>query len=318
MKKRILTLTLAALLALIPLTSCQAQKGQGIRADAEATLPLTGEVAYPPAAEKADENYGVTFTAKNITSTGATLSFYQENVPLTSLLSSPEWYAIEMYVSDSEFEGHWERILPRERQAIEMTSAEYYGCEAQQIAEQQTTRFSVDWREMYGELPPGGYRIVKILRKTADDGTVTDVYRYASFNITEEPFAGKGLTLADVPAEVKPEKDGTLSVDCHMIIQTVNYRYIHVKELTSDGKDAMCSYGYGYCLERYDGSSWSAVPYMPMDLLSEALTFPGIAMAGKYEETVSWINLYGDLDNGVYRFVKDLGETYYAYFEVVE
>lgn len=281
----------------------------------EPILPSTGEIEYPPAAEKPIKNYGVTLTAKKVSATGATLTFYQEDVRLSGKLSSPEWYAIEVYVTDTAYSGHWERIDPRVRPAVMMPAEEYYGCAAYEITEQNATRYSVDWSEMYGELPPGGYRIVKILRENAADGSVNDNYYYALFRVEDEKFAGYGLTLADVPVDQMPYASPLVEYDLRMTAEEVTPRgaTLRFSHATSGG--------YGYFLERFDGENWQAVPYLPINMVEAA--FPAVAISIRETMAVCWVSRYGELDAGVYRISKDLDSwerhaKYYAYFEITE
>lgn len=120
--------------------------------------------------------WGLTLTAKDVTSTGCTLVFTQSGGTPTGKLQSGSYFIMECYTN-----GEWKEVeqLPQEY-AVPWTM-ESWG-----IINNDSTEYPGKWSFRYGELPAGKYRIGKNVmdfRKPADYDT--KMY-YAYFEVRTE------------------------------------------------------------------------------------------------------------------------------------
>ena len=317
MKKRILTLTLAAILALAPLTSCQAQEeGQGASniSTTPNLAPSVGDqlaipiVEYPETNPDAFPYYlDLLVTATDVTATGATLNFYHpDGLPMGTMVTT-SWFALETM---TDF-GSWRGVVPHPNADRDVPLTETA------VENRDGFELTVDWSDLYGALEPGVYRIVKYIEYTRPDAEGTlSFLEYASFVVEAEPFAGRGLTLANVPVEDMPISDPLVDLDLMLVAEDVTPFGMTVRAVKQDGTTAAAFYDKAYHLERFDGKEWeNMISYEVMQFAAEE------SVKGTLIHSIDWTRYYGELAPGVYRIVKEIHNSYrsadyYAYFEI--
>ena len=122
------------------------------------------------------ESWGVTLTMDHITPTSATLICTQEGGDPTGELQTGSWYMIENWTQ----ENGWMEVERVFQGDLAWTM------EAWAIPQNKKSEWNVNWEFLYGELPPGKYRIAKEVmdfRKTGDFDT--SIY-FADFMIDAE------------------------------------------------------------------------------------------------------------------------------------
>lgn len=250
----------------------------------------------------------VSMTAINVTPTGLTLHVYrgetEENIGTLYLNSG---LILERCVDETQPILTWETVPVNGSDSLPLT--------VQALDGQDKTVIEVNWETLYGTLPPGGYRMLRQVEAHTDTGEVYGQNIYTLFNIPEEPFVGRGLTLADVPAEKMPYASPLVAYELRITAKDVTPfgATLHFSLVTGGG--------YGFYLERFDGDEWQRMPYLPVGPIERA--FPAVAIVIREPMSVDWSHLYGELEPGVYRLAKKLESweryaDYFAYFEIVE
>ncbi len=120
--------------------------------------------------EENTDRLGLTLEAKNVTPSGMTIVFTQSGGNPTGELQTGADYWVEVWNQDQ-----WE--------AIDVSKELVWTSEAYLIEQQGSTEFAVDWRNVYGALQSGKYRLGKTVmdfRGTQDFDI--DSY-YAEFTI---------------------------------------------------------------------------------------------------------------------------------------
>ena len=122
------------------------------------------------------ESWGVTLTMDHITPTNATIICTQEGGAPTGELQTGSWYMIENWTK----ENGWMEVDRVFQGDLAWTM------EAWAIPQNEKSEWKVNWEFLYGELPPGKYRLAKEVmdfRKTGDFDT--SIY-FADFTIDAE------------------------------------------------------------------------------------------------------------------------------------
>ena len=138
----------------------------------------TAEVTQIENEPAQNPDWGVTLTAKEVTSNGLTIICSQNDGNLEGDLYSSSFYYISKYV-----DGEWkdvEYILPENE--IAWTDG------AWEIPKVGTVEWEVNWEALYGELPEGQYRIGKRIMYSEPRNLETALY-YAEFSIGDGVFA---------------------------------------------------------------------------------------------------------------------------------
>ncbi len=115
----------------------------------------------PPEFMIFEENWGVTLTIDNITPTSASIVCTQAGGEPTGELQTGSWYIIENWTQ----ENGWKEVEHVLQGELAWTM------EAWAIRKDSKSEWSVNWKWLYGELPPGKYRIGKEIvdfRKSGD------------------------------------------------------------------------------------------------------------------------------------------------------
>lgn len=123
--------------------------------------------------DKRVEAWGVGLNTKNITSTGLTLTCYQSVGEPTGELSTDSYYFLEEKINDE-----W---VP-----IEILPSEYeraWTDEAWIIPTNDEVEWEVNWKELYGELSAGYYRIGKNIRDFRDTSDYDEEIYFANFEV---------------------------------------------------------------------------------------------------------------------------------------
>lgn len=131
---------------------------------------------FPPEFVLFEENWGITLTAENITSTTLTLVCTQSGGEATGELQTGSWYILEKWTQ----EAGWKEV-----QHIKEDNDLQWTMEAYSIPMEDTVKWEMNWAYIYEKLSAGKYRVGKEImdfRKTGDYDTA--IY-YAEFEITQ-------------------------------------------------------------------------------------------------------------------------------------
>ena len=140
---------------------------------------LAGIVALiliPKSVPLADENFpnwGLTLSAKDVTPSGLTLVCTQSGGEITGELITGESYCL-MKVKNKKG-----KYLPNVRGGYDFD----FNAVAYLIPLNTDTEFNVDWMQMYGELKPGTYRLVKGFTELRENGNHNDADYWVEFVI---------------------------------------------------------------------------------------------------------------------------------------
>lgn len=172
-------LVLALLLALL-LTGCGGGDSSGrtendVSGQKVTGQAATGQTAGDVAAQAQEDEWGLVLAAEDVTDTGLTLRFVQSGGNPSGELETGSLYWLERETGDG-----WEKMEP----LIEDLA---WTTEAYLIAMDDETEMAVDWTALYGQLPPGSYRLGKSVMDFRDPGDYGDYDEkdyYAAFSLT--------------------------------------------------------------------------------------------------------------------------------------
>ncbi len=140
---------------------------------------LAGIVALiliPKSVPLADENFpnwGLTLSVKDVTPSGLTLVCTQSGGEITGELITGESYYL-MKVKNKKG-----KYLSNVRGGSDFD----FNAVAYMIPLNTDTEFNVDWKQMYGELKPGTYRLVKEFTEYRENGNHNDADYWVEFVI---------------------------------------------------------------------------------------------------------------------------------------
>lgn len=140
---------------------------------------LAGIVALilmPKSVPLADENFpnwGLTLSVKDVTPSGLTLVCTQSGGEVTGELITGESYYL-MKVKNKKG-----KYLPNVRGGYDFD----FNAVAYLIPLNTDTEFNVDWKQMYGELKPGKYRLVKEFTEYRENGNHNEADYWVEFVI---------------------------------------------------------------------------------------------------------------------------------------
>lgn len=140
---------------------------------------LAGIVALiliPKSVPLADENFpnwGLTLSVKDVTPSGLTLVCTQSGGEITGELITGESYCL-MKVKNKKG-----KYLPNVRGGYGFD----FNAVACMIPLNTDTEFNVDWKQMYGELKPGTYRLVKEFTEYRENGNHNEADYWVEFVI---------------------------------------------------------------------------------------------------------------------------------------
>lgn len=119
-------------------------------------------------------DYGVAFMIEDITPTGGNIVIIQKDGNFVGELSTGSWYILETWTQ----EKGWQEAP----YFAEVAWTE----EAWTIANNEISEWPVDWTRLYGELPPGKYRISKEILNVREPGDYDKVIVTDEFEISEQ------------------------------------------------------------------------------------------------------------------------------------
>lgn len=168
-------LVLALLLALL-LTGCGGGDSSGrtendVSGQKVTGQAATGQTAGDVAAQAQEDEWGLALAAEDVSPTGLTLRFVQRDGAPTGELEtgSPFWL-------EKEQDGTWVEVEPLiEDMAWDMM--------AHLISMDGETEMAVDWTALYGQLPPGSYRLGKTVMDFRGTGDYDQRDYYAYFTV---------------------------------------------------------------------------------------------------------------------------------------
>lgn len=120
-----------------------------------------------------NETFGVTLIAKDVTPTGMTMIFKQSGFHINGILMSGAYYRLEK-LEDQQW-------VPLKRNP----EADGWTAEGWAIFENDSMDREVNWKDLYGTLPPGRYRIIKGLSYVPDAGETQESECAVEFSIEE-------------------------------------------------------------------------------------------------------------------------------------
>lgn len=129
----------------------------------------------PPEFMIFEETWGITLTAENVTSTGATIKCVQSGGEPTGELQTGSWFILENWTQENGWkempyiiggEIGWEAI-------------------AWMIPADDTVEWEVNWEYLYGTIPEGKYRMGKEIMDFRGPGDFDKAIYFAEFEITE-------------------------------------------------------------------------------------------------------------------------------------
>lgn len=123
--------------------------------------------------DKRTETWGVGLNTTNITSTGLTLICYQSDGEPTGELNSGSYYYLE-----EKIDNQWVPVemLPSEHERA-------WTDDAWIIPMNDDVEWKINWKELYGELSAGYYRIGKNIMDFRDTGDYDEETYYANFEV---------------------------------------------------------------------------------------------------------------------------------------
>lgn len=134
------------------------------------------EPSLPANGQDGDADWGITLSVENATPTGLTLVISQSGGEPTGELQfgSPYWLEVRE-------NGDWQAV-PETPSDVERG----WDAMAYLVPTEGSTEDEINWEWIYGELPPGTYRICKELMDFREAGDWdTEVY-WAVFSLTDE------------------------------------------------------------------------------------------------------------------------------------
>ena len=140
-------------------------------------LDENGEVlsvaSFPQPIELEKPDWGITLTAKNVTSKGMTLVCSQSGGEITGELECGSDYSLLVNTN-----GVWNAV-PYLVDEVAWTAEAYY------IPMNDSIEFELKWERLYGELPAGTYRVVKGFIAFRGTGDYDSATFHTEFEITE-------------------------------------------------------------------------------------------------------------------------------------
>jgi len=127
----------------------------------------------PPEFVVFEENWGVTLTMDHVTSTSASIVCEQAGGAATGELQTGSWYILENWTQ----ENGWKEVDRVFQGDLAWTM------EAWSIPKNEKSEWSVNWEFLYGELPPGKYRMGKEIMDFRKSGDYDTAIYFADFVI---------------------------------------------------------------------------------------------------------------------------------------
>ena len=162
-------LTMVLLLALL-LTGCGGTSS-GENENGSSDQSAAGHTGGDLAAQAQKDPWGLVLAAEAVTDTGLTLRFVQSGGNPSGELETGSLYWLERETGDG-----WEKMEP----LIEDLA---WTTEAYLIAMDDETEMAVDWTALYGQLPPGSYRLGKTVMDFRGTGDYDQRDYYAYFTV---------------------------------------------------------------------------------------------------------------------------------------
>ncbi len=158
-----------------------------------------------------------------------------------------------------------------------------------------TTNWPLEWKNYYGVLPVGKYRIGKTISAKLPNNDIQRFNIYAEFEITHYTKC----TPADVGISAKAENVTSKGLD-YVVTQTGDP--LGFNKYNSRGFSTMSE--HTYVLERFDGLSWTAVNPLKESYIYEYAT-PWVPLNASTTIRIDWSEYYGELPAGKYRISKN-------------
>lgn len=226
-------------------------------------------LTYGPQSEG---DFPVTITTDNITSTGITLLFQQEESAIHGPLMVSNAFFLE-----EEINGQWQElptlITPKFLDnTLDLSTLHYY---------------TIDWTSLYGSLPDGHYRI----GKPVEDGkTGESRVLYAEFSL---PWTDSANSLPDAGLTIQAEDLKNTEV---------------VLSFHPEDADADWYYLNPYRMEQRTDSGWTPMSLIPE---MQYATWSGVAepIPTNGGLVIPWEWYYGTLSPGTYRVALDVTQV---------
>ncbi len=137
------------------------------------TLLLCSCGANPAKQDNKEIDLGVRFEAVNVSPEGITLVVTQSaGAPIKAILYG------NAYWLQRDCDGKWEDVAP-----VSPETAYIWTTEAHALNSSGTTNIGINWTTRFGELPPGHYRIGKVLTGQLEGMREVNETFYVEFDI---------------------------------------------------------------------------------------------------------------------------------------
>ena len=117
------------------------------------------------------DEWGLVFSAENVTDAGLTLVFAQSGDGPTGELQTGEWYTLDKFA-----DGEW---TPLETEPLDFA----WNMIAYMIKRDDVTKLDVNWEWLYGRLSAGKYRINKEIMDFRQSGDYDEKVYSAEFEV---------------------------------------------------------------------------------------------------------------------------------------
>lgn len=236
-----------------------------------------------------DNTYGITMRAMHVTPEGLMLFYSQMGGSYKGTLGFGSYFEIERYNNDTQ---SYEKVpyIPSEYDIA-------WTADLQLIEKGRNTSETLNWSSIYGSLPPGSYRVSKVIGDYPESGTglpYSEHKYYADFDIPDS----NSITLR---------------------VENVTSEGIKVTvETNFSDPDHEVHYGSEYSIQRRNGSQWEELPYIHDNIgWTDIAYILGANTTADWE--INWSYMYGALPAGKYRYVKEFNDVvYYAEFDIPE
>lgn len=152
-----------------------------------------------------------------------------------------------------------------------------------------TAYWPLEWKNLYGSLLDGRYRVCKEFVVKPKDGNYYNFNAYAEFYISESRKSASDYGISATAENVTPK----------------GLDYV-LKQSNSDGYYRLASKSeYSFVLERKEGDFWEEVKPLKESYILEYATY-WIPAEENVVISIDWSEFYGDLKAGTYRISKHI------------
>ena len=165
-----------------------------------------------------------------------------------------------------------------------------------------TMSWNIEWRDLYGHLPEGQYRIGKKITGKFDDGEYESFNLYSEFEISDPIYSAEEWGIS---SEVSEVSNNSISFVIRQDGGSV-WQELEMNEVSMNLEGFRFS-ETDYYIEKFDGSYW--IYLEPLNSKPQIIAGSGkysvLELSGSLEYSVDLFEKYGKLSDGQYRLVKE-------------